>query len=78
MITTQQRILCGTPTGLNIAGNVTPNSGTPNSKQGRMITQQDIKMMLGRGLCLKEFRIFKFPFVLLLNTLRINKAFRIT
>ena len=54
LITTQQRIICGTPTGVPLGGNVTPNSGTPNSRQGRLITQQDIKMMLGRGLLLKN------------------------
>ena len=44
----QQRLICGTPTGLHLAGNITPNSGTP-VKQTVVITQQDIKMMLGRG-----------------------------
>ena len=50
LITTQQRMLSATPTGgQHMGGNVvTPNSGTP--KQGRTVTQQDIRMMLGRGL----------------------------
>lgn len=48
LITTQQRILSATPTGLqHLGGNVTPNSGTP--KTGRTVSQQDIRMMLGRG-----------------------------
>jgi hypothetical protein len=67
LITTQQRILCETPTGLQIAGHVTPNSGTPNRKEMKIITQQDIKMMLGRGLLLKELLsllLFSFGFIL--------------
>ena len=48
LITTQQRILSATPTGLqHLGGNVTPNSATP--KTGRTVSQQDIRMMLGRG-----------------------------
>ena len=54
LITTQQRMLSATPTGLqHLGGNVTPNSGTP--KTGRTVSQQDIRMMLGRGMCMLLF-----------------------
>ena len=63
LITTQQRMLSATPTGMhNMSGSVTPNSGTP--KQGRTVTQQDIRMMLGRGKAAIMYRSFRTIFAL--------------
>ena len=69
MVQAQQRLITATPTGLHLSGNVTPNAGTPNSKQGRIITQQDIRMMLGQGQlknCYFEI-IFTWFFLMLRN-----------